>query len=402
MALITFAKPVPDTHFPENESSETHWRHMHNLGGRRGSPRMRAHAMDAVMANPDFWRGRRVFLTGHTGFKGAWLSLWLQRVGAGVTAFSLDPPTMPNLFEAARVADGIHSLHGDIRDYDVLASALRDSGASIVFHLAAQATVAEGYRAARETFATNLTGTLNLLDAIRDCPAVAAAVIVTTDKCYAPASDGKALAENAPMGGKDPYSASKSCAEIAVQSWREAFFADAGAPRIATARAGNVIGGGDWGVHRLIPDMVRAFTVSETLSLRMPNAIRPWQHVLEALHGYLLLAENLAGANGSRFAGGWNFGPDEVDQLSVAEVTDRAAAIWGNGARCVHAAGNFQKETLALRLDASRARNLLGWQPRWPLGTALRRTLEWYQAWADRDDMRVVTLAQLDDYLAAA
>ncbi|MDP2821763.1 MAG: CDP-glucose 4,6-dehydratase [Sulfuritalea sp.] len=360
--------------------------------------------MEAVVSaagNPDFWRGRRVFVTGHTGFKGAWLSLWLQRVGAGVTAFSLDPPTQPNLFDTARVAAGMDSRRGDIRDFDALAKALRDSGASIVFHLAAQATVAGGYDDARETFATNLTGTVNLLDAIRECPGVEAAVIVTSDKCYAPASNGRALAESAPMGGRDPYSASKSCAEIAVQSWRESFFADAGAPRVATARAGNVIGGGDWGAHRLLPDMVRAFAAGEALSLRMPDAIRPWQHVLDALHGYLLLAENLAGRDGVRFARGWNFGPNDADHRSVAEIAQRAAAIWGDGAACICAADNFQKETLTLRLDASHARRELGWRSHWPLDTALRRTVEWYRAWTRHEDMRTVTLSQLDDYLAA-
>jgi len=360
--------------------------------------------MEAVVTaarNPDFWCGRRVFVTGHTGFKGAWLCLWLQRVGAEVTAFSLDPPTQPNLFEAARVAQGIRSLHGDIRDYQALAGAMGESQASIVFHLAAQATVAEGYRDARDTFATNLTGTLNLLDAIRACPSVEAAVIVTSDKCYAPAPDGRALAEDAELGGHDPYSASKSCAEIAVRSWRESFFADPGAPHIATARAGNVIGGGDWSAHRLLPDMARAFAAGDAMSLRMPGAIRPWQHVLDALRGYLMLAERLSGADGGRFAAGWNFGPGIEGELSVAEVAQRAASLWGGDARCVPAAGNFQKETLALRLDASRARAELGWQPRWDLDVALRHTVQWYRAWALQQDMRAATLTQLDDYLAA-
>ena len=354
----------------------------------------------AVATDPGFWRGRQVFLTGHTGFKGAWLSLWLQKFGAEITAFSLDPPTKPNLFEAARVAEGVNSLYGDIRDYASLVKALRESGASVVFHLAAQATVAGGYQDARETFATNLTGTLNLLDAIRDCPGIESAIIVTSDKCYAPATSGGLLAEGAPMGGRDPYSASKSCAEIAVQAWRESFFGDAGAARIATARAGNVIGGGDWGAHRLLPDMVRAFADGKPLALRMPDAVRPWQHVLDALHGYLLLAENLAGRDGERFASGWNFGPDDADHRSVEEIALRAAAMWGNGAGCSRAVDNFQKETLALLLDASRARKELGWRPRWPIDTALQRTVAWYQAWTGREDMRATSLAQLDDYLA--
>ncbi len=356
--------------------------------------------MEVVAVNPDFWKGRRVFLTGHTGFKGGWLALWLQKVGANVTAFSLEPPTQPSLFEAAQVAQGITSIHGDIRDYDALGAALRGSGASIVFHLAAQATVADGYRFARDTFATNVTGTLNLLDAIREYPAVEAAVVVTSDKCYAPAVDAGPLPESAPLGGKDPYSASKSCAEIATASWRESFFNADGAPRIATARAGNVIGGGDWGAHRLLPDIMRAFAADETLSLRMPDAVRPWQHVLDALQGYLLLAERLAGSDGASFGDGWNFGPDDADQLSVAEIARRTAALWGKDAGTIRSACNFQKETLALRLDASRARRELGWKPLWPIDTALRRTVEWYRAWSRREDMRRVTLAQLDDYLA--
>lgn len=354
------------------------------------------------MLKSAFWRGRGVFLTGHTGFKGAWLALWLQRVGAHVTAFSLGPPTQPNLFELARVAEGMDSRQGDIRDFAALAAALNESRASVVFHLAAQATVAEGYRSPRDTYATNLNGTLNLLDAMRDCPTVEAAVIVTSDKCYAPSADEAALAEDAPMGGRDPYSASKSCAEIAVHSWRESYFAAQDAPRVATARAGNVIGGGDWGAHRLLPDMFTAFAAGKTPTLRMPDAIRPWQHAFDALLGYLMLAEALAGSDGPRFATGWNFGPDAAGAISVAEVAGRAAALWGKDARIEISAANFQKETRTLRLDSTRARTLLGWQPRWKLDQALQRTTDWYRAWSEGRDLRAISLAQLDEYLAAA
>ncbi len=350
--------------------------------------------------NAEFWRGRRVFLTGHTGFKGAWLSLWLQRVGAQVTAFSLDPPTRPSLFDVASVSQGIDSRHGDIRDYQSLARALADSGASIVFHLAAQATVAGGYHEPRDTFATNLTGTLNLLDAIRAQTEVQAAVIVTSDKCYAPSPQGDALREDSPMGGRDPYSASKSCVEIAVQSWRESFFSDQSGARLATARAGNVIGGGDWSVHRLLPDMVRAFAANETVMLRMPNAVRPWQHVLDGLWGYLLLAERLAAADGNAYAEGWNFGPGSAGELTVAELARRAALMWGGQASAVASGDNFQKETLDLRLDATLARSRLGWKPRWEIDSALRHTIEWYKAWTGGSDMRAVSQAQLDDYMA--
>lgn len=353
-------------------------------------------------ADSDFWRGRRVFLTGHTGFKGAWLALWLQRVGARVTAFSLAPPTQPNLFELARVADGIDSRRGDIRDFKALAAALHESQASVVFHMAAQATVAEGYRSPRDTYASNLNGTLNLLDAMRECRSVQAAVIVTSDKCYAPSADNAAFAEDAPMGGRDPYSASKSCAEIAVRSWRESYFAAEDAPRVATARAGNVIGGGDWGEHRLLPDLFTAFAAGKTPTLRMPEAIRPWQHVFDALHGYLMLAENLAGKDGRRYAAGWNFGPDAADEISVAEIASRAAALWGREARIDVSAANFQEETRTLRLDSTRARTLLGWRPRWRLDQAVRHTADWYRSWSEGHDPRAASLAQLDDYLATA
>jgi CDP-glucose 4,6-dehydratase len=354
--------------------------------------------------NPGFWKGRRVFITGHTGFKGAWLALWLQKVGAGVTAFSLAPPTQPNLFEAAQAALGINSIHGDIRDFDALGTALRDSKASVVFHLAAQATVADGYRFARDTFATNVTGTLNLLDAMRECPGVEAAVVVTSDKCYVPSALGAPLRESDPLGGKDPYSASKSCADIATASWRESFFNLEDSPRIATARAGNVIGGGDWAAHRLLPDIVRAFQAGTPLSLRMPEAVRPWQHVLEALAGYLLLAEHLCGKDGNRHAHAWNFGPADADHLTVGEVAERCAGLWGGNARVEVAGANFQKETGTLRLDATHARAVLGWNPHWNADQALRHTLDWYRAWyanpEDSAHIRALTLAQIDNYTA--
>lgn len=348
-----------------------------------------------------FWHGRRVFLTGHTGFKGAWLSLWLQQLGAHVTALSLAPLTQPSLFELARTAEGLDSHQGDIRDFAKLSSALRESQASVVFHLAAQSIVTEGYRDARATFATNLTGTLNLLDAIRNCPEVRAAVIVTSDKCYAPSLQGRALTESAPLGGNEPYSASKACAEIAVRCWRESFFGGPEAPRIATARAGNVIGGGDWSPYRLLPDLFTAYAAGETPTLRMPGAVRPWQHVLDALHGYLMLAEALADTNGERHAGGWNFGPDADDEISVGEIARLTANLWGNGAQYKSAIENFQKETQTLRLDSTRSRNELGWQPRWKLDLALRHTTDWYRAWSQGQDMRTISLAQLNTYLAA-
>ena len=359
-------------------------------------------ALEIVGVSSPFWRDRHVFLTGHTGFKGAWLALWLQLLGAKVTGFSLAPPTQANLFDSAGVADGITSITGDIRDFNLLRSTLIESRASIVFHLAAQSIVAEGYRAARDTFATNLTGTINLLDAIRNSPLVQSAVIVTSDKCYAPSAHATPHSEVDALGGNDPYSASKACAEIATAAWRHSFFPCADAPRIASARAGNVIGGGDWSAHRLLPDVARAFIAGQAVCLRMPNAVRPWQHVLDALSGYLQLAEKLGSADGSKYSRAWNFGPADCDHLTVAEIAMRCAEIWGDGARVEMAGDNFQQETLALRLDAEAARKDLLWQPRWSADQALRQALEWYRAWqASPDDtrkLRAFTLSQINAY----
>ena len=360
--------------------------------------------MTRASANPSFWAGRDVFVTGHTGFKGAWLSLWLQQMGANVTGFSLAPPTTPNLFEAAQVAHGMTSVLGDIRDYELLATALAKSRASIVFHLAAQSIVSEGYRLARETFATNLTGTVNLLDTIRECENIQAAVVITSDKCYAPSGSGTALIEADPLGGKDPYSASKSCAEIAVASWRQSFFVESDACRIATARAGNVIGGGDWSVHRLLPDIARAFIAKEALKLRMPNAIRPWQHVLDALGGYLQLAERLCAEDGGNFARAWNFGPAAADHLTAQQVAERCVKLWGESASIEFTGNNFQQETQSLRLDATQARELLNWHPVWSADEALRHTLSWYRQWRDAPtDAHLInrmTLSQISEYSA--
>ena len=359
-------------------------------------------AVTQAQTSPQFWAGREVFVTGHTGFKGAWLSLLLQQMGACVTGLSLAPPSSPNLFDSAQIADGMTSVIGDIRDYELLAAALKKSQASVVFHLAAQAIVAEGYRAARETFATNLMGTVNLLDAIRAASNVKAAVIVTSDKCYAPSGSERSLVEGDPLGGKDPYSASKSCAEIATASWRTSFFEGAQAKQIATARAGNVIGGGDWSAHRLLPDIMRAFLANAPLVLRMPNAIRPWQHVLDALSGYLILAEKMCADRGADFAQAWNFGPVAADHLTARNVAERCAQLWGDAAKIEIAENNFQIETPALRLDATRAREILGWQPHWTADDALRHTVAWYRQWkmraADPQAIRDLTLQQIQQF----
>jgi CDP-glucose 4,6-dehydratase len=346
-----------------------------------------------------FWRGRSVFLTGHTGFKGSWLALWLQALGARVTGYALAPPTEPSLFVQAGVAGGMDSIIGDIRDYDALHATLRASGAEVVFHLAAQALVAEGYRAPRDTFGANLTGTVNLLDAMRDCPTVKAAVIVTSDKCYAPAAGAAWHTEDDPLGGNDPYSASKACAEIAAASWRASYFETPRGPLLATARAGNVIGGGDWAAHRLLPDIVRAFGADRPAVLRMPHAVRPWQHVLEPLAGYLLLSQRLA-AGDARCAAAWNFGPAAEDHIDVATVAGQCTRLWGDGASVATEPVDFPHESPVLRLDASRARRELGWQPRWRAAAALQQTLVWYREQAAGGDARTLTLAQIRDHQA--
>lgn len=353
----------------------------------------------SIRLDPGFWQGRRVFLTGHTGFKGAWLALWLHRLGAHVTAFSLPPATEPSLFFQARIAEGIDSEYGDIRNLDLLTRALHRSAPSIVLHLAAQAIVAEGYRDPLGTFSTNLMGTLNLLAAMRDCKSIEAAVLVTSDKCYVPPDDSRALAESDPLGGNDPYSASKACAEIAVHAWRASYVG--GGPSIATVRAGNVIGGGDWSQHRLVPDLVRAFVADKPAALRMPDAIRPWQHVLDALGGYLQLAQCMSGREGGDLSGAWNFGPDPSDATRVGDLAQRVAAMWGPNAQLVTVA-NFQSETGCLRLDSSRARTLLGWRPKWSLTQGLVRTIDWYKAWVHGEDLRSTSLAQLDEFMATA
>lgn len=345
-----------------------------------------------------FWQGRRVFVTGHTGFKGAWLTLWLSRLGARVTGYALAPPTQPNLFHQAGIGTEIDSVHGDIRDLSALKAALGNAQPSIVFHLAAVSTVAEGYRDPLGTLATNLTGTANLLDAMRTFDCIEAAVVVTSDKCYLPTRHAETVGEDSPLGGNDPYSASKACADIAVRCWREAYFPASSTTHIASARAGNVIGGGDWSAHRLLPDMMRAFANRNPVTLRMPSAVRPWQHVLDVLKGYLLLAERLAGPEGHLFASAWNFGPGRSSEVTVGEFAQGIALLWGADARCM-AGDNFQKETEVLRLDSTRAHTVLGWNPKWKLARAQSESVAWYRAYNSGADMRKFSLAQLEEFL---
>jgi CDP-glucose 4,6-dehydratase len=348
-------------------------------------------------------RDHAVLLTGHTGFKGGWLALWLAGLGARVHGYALAPPTQPNIFEIARVADVLASdTRADLADGSALSAALDRVRPEVVFHLAAQPLVSEGYRDPLGTLATNIIGTANLLDAIRGVDSVRAVVVVATDKVYENPEAGHAFGEKEPLGGHDPYSASKAAAEIVVASYRSSFFGNRRHPaRIASARAGNVIGGGDWAADRLVPDCLRAFAAGEPVRLRSPDAVRPWQHVLGPVSGYLALAARLLGDGGEHFAQAWNFGPDQDDDATVNDVAQRIATLWG-GAQVEHAADPRWHEAGLLRLDSTQARSELGWTPRWSLQEALEYTVAWHQAWRRGDDMQAVCREQIAAYSGGA
>jgi CDP-glucose 4,6-dehydratase len=355
--------------------------------------------MESLAVNQAFWRDKKVLVTGHTGFKGSWLSLWLSRMGARVVGYALDPPTEPSLFALARVADSMRSIRGDVRDLEALRALVREEEPAILFHLAAQSLVRASYENPVETYSTNVIGTVNVLEAMRDST-VRAAVIVTSDKCYENKEWVWGYREADPLGGADPYSSSKACAELVSAAYRRSFFNQPDAPRIATARAGNVFGGGDWSSDRLIPDVMRAFMAGRKVSIRNPHAVRPWQHVIESLHGYLALAEHLL-TNGREFADAWNFGPWDQDVRPVQWVVDRLAARWGD-----HAAWQIDErqqphEATLLKLDSSKARQRLGITPRLNIDTALDWTVEWYRAYVDDGaSSRRVVEEQIERYEA--
>lgn len=313
-----------------------------------------------MSVDSSFWRGKRVFVTGHTGFKGSWLCLWLARLGARVTGYALPPPTNPSLFVAAGVADVIAHRTGDICDFDALRSAAEAADPEVIFHLAAQPLVRESYAAPLETYRTNVMGTAHMLEAARHCKRLRAAVIVTTDKCYENRESGRPFLETDPLGGYDPYSASKACSEIVAASYRDSFFSDPGAPGIATARAGNVIGGGDFAADRIVPDILRAWRAGETVVLRNPGACRPWQEVLEPLGGYLLLAQKLC-SDPRTYSEAFNFGADPEDSREVGELADILCEKLGMSWR--HDASVQPHEVGFLRLDSRKAGEMLGWRP---------------------------------------
>lgn len=358
-----------------------------------------------VIPNPGAWHNRSVWVSGHTGFKGGWLAHWLHLLGADVHGYALDPMTEPNMFESARVGSILRSdTRADVRDLPALRTNLQDTQPEIVFHLAAQPIVRESYRNPLETFAINTLGTANVLEACRSAESIRAIIVVTTDKVYAARDDGGPFTEDDPLGGHDPYSASKAAAELVTSSFRASYFAGVpdGVVNVASVRAGNVIGGGDWSDERLIPDCIRAFETGERVRLRYPHAIRPWQHVLDPLAGYLCLADRLLATDGFSFARPWNFGPDTESTAEVHEVASLAARLWGHGAavECCPEAGN-PHETTILRLDNSRARRELGWEPRWSLERSVEETVRWYSASAQNEEMGDFSRAQILSYMNA-
>ncbi len=354
----------------------------------------------AALPGPDpaFWTGRRVFVTGHTGFKGGWLCAWLGHLGADVYGYALAPPTTPSFFAVVGVERIVRgSTLADIRDYDRVRAALQQARPEVVFHLAAQPLVRYSYQHPIDTFAVNVMGVANLLDAVRATGGVRAVVNVTSDKCYEDRGHAAGYREEDPMGGHDPYSSSKGCAELITAAYRRSYLQAAGVG-VATARAGNVIGGGDWAADRLIPDLFRAVESGTPLLVRSPDAVRPWQHVLEPVRGYLMLAERLH-ADGQAWAGAWNFGPAEADDRSVRWIIERlTSSLPGLSWSCDLQA--HPHEAACLRLDSGKARQNLTWAPRWPLDTALAQTVEWYSAWRRGQDMHRTSLVQIDAYAA--
>jgi CDP-glucose 4,6-dehydratase len=335
----------------------------------------------------DTYQSRRVFVTGHTGFKGSWLSLWLHQLGAEVIGYALDPPTTPNLFESIGLRNKIIHIHGDVRDYDRLLSSFQSCAPDLVFHLAAQSLVRLSYQEPRLTYDTNVMGTVNVLESLRHPPSVRGIVIVTSDKCYENREPGLGCREEDPMGGSDPYSSSKGCSELVTAAFLRSFFApktygQTHQVALASVRAGNVIGGGDWGVDRLVPDCVKALSRQEEIVLRYPQALRPWQYVLDPLAGYLLLGANLW-QNGPRYAGSWNFGPADNVTWTVEEVVREIIRQWGEGRYRVDS-NTHPYEAQLLKLDCSKAKTRLAWRPHYTIREALSLSMDWYRRFYEK------------------
>lgn len=355
-----------------------------------------------MVVDPLFWQGKKVLITGHTGFKGGWLSLWLQSMGADVVGIALDSPTKANIYQQADVADGMHGLHIDIRGLDSVKKVFQENQPEIVFHLAAQSLVGYSYSNPVETYQTNVMGTINILEAIKCIDSVRSVVMVTTDKCYENKEWDWGYRENEPMGGYDPYSSSKGCAELLISSYRNSYFSSGNDQNqraaIASARAGNVIGGGDWANNRLIPDIIRAFERDAVVKIRNPAAIRPWQHVLEPLAGYIKLAKHLF-EDGERYVGAWNFGPSDADVRSVEWIAEFMTKTWGNGVTWEVDGVDYPHEATYLKLDCSKAHAKLSWWPKWGLEYALRKIIEWHKEEMAGSNMRKMTISHINEYM---
>ena len=354
--------------------------------------------MKPLNIQASFWQDKKVFLTGHTGFKGGWLSLWLSSMGARVTAFAIEPNTSPSFFRTCRVEELLEKSHfGDIRDLQLLQAAMQEAQPEIVIHMAAQPLVRYSYNHPVETYATNVMGTVHVLECIRLLNTVKSAVMVTSDKCYENKEWVWGYRENEPMGGHDPYSNSKGCAELVTSAYRASYFTKERSVAIASARAGNVIGGGDWSEDRLIPDAIKAFENNQALIIRNPLATRPWQHVLEPLSGYLILAQSLY-EDGNAFASGWNFGPKEDDVRSVQSLVELLIEKWGNSVSWKLQKNAQPHEAQALQLDCSKARQYLGWVPRWSLEQAIEKITDWQRAFQSQKNMQDFSLQQIHQY----
>ena len=350
----------------------------------------------AMLMNSSFWRSKRVLVTGHTGFKGSWLCLWLEELGAEVCGFSLKPAAGPNLFAEADVGRDIKNTFADIRDQNAIYEAIATFQPEIVIHMAAQPLVRRSYQDPVDTYSTNIMGTVNLLEAVRQFEGVRAVVNVTTDKCYENKEWVWPYREDEPLGGHDPYSSSKACAELVTQAYRKSFYHSSNTA-LATARAGNVIGGGDWSDDRLIPDILLAFQEKNPVVIRNPQAIRPWQHVLESLHGYLLLAENLFN-EGHSFSEAWNFGPRDEDAKSVGWIMDEISLRWGEDASWVNDEKDNPHEATYLKLDISKAKRRLGWSPKWNLDQTLDHIVSWHKGWLQKRPARELCLEQIQEF----
>lgn len=357
--------------------------------------------MESVVIDPSFWKGRKVFMTGHTGFKGSWLTLWLNQMGAEVVGYALESPTEPSIFREAKVFRALSEhVDADICDANTFKVVMQSVKPEIVIHMAAQSLVRDSYIDPVRTYATNVMGTVNLFEAVRQTSSVKAVLNITTDKCYENKEWVWGYRENEPMGGYDPYSSSKGCAELVSSAYRQSFLNDEGVA-LATARAGNVIGGGDWAKDRIVPDAIRAFINNKSLTVRNPMATRPWQHVLEPLSGYLMLCQQLI-QQPKIFSQAWNFGPNDEDAKPVSVLVSTMARQWGQGAQWCLDEGAHPHEARYLKLDCSKAKSELRWQPVWGLESALDATVQWYKTWHNKKDMHEFTLQQIQAYQATA